>query len=73
MNENEAARRRVVTVLNADYKGPSTYTGEQVYSITATGVVIANGRERTLYPWHRVLAFTYDSSDTEARNKVRGW
>ena len=46
--------------------GPDTIlsaTGDDVYSLTRRGIIVAAGKSRTLVNWARVLDLTWDVAD----------
>ena len=73
LNGNEASQRREVIVMHPHCDKRETYRGDQVYSITEKGIVIAVMSSRIFYPWSRVIQFTYHNDDVNARKVIQGY
>lgn len=73
MNQKEASQRRAVIVMHPTTDEKETYYGDEVYSISDKGIVIAASQSRMLYPWHRVMLFTYHIQDETARKVILGY
>lgn len=73
MNQDEASQQRFVFIKNNLTDKFESYAGDQVFSVTEKGVVIAVMSTRILYPWHRIDHFTYHTQDVSARKAIQGY
>lgn len=77
MNEKltpaEAIVRRTAVILHPFTDQKKEYNGTEIYSVTEKGIVIAVGKTRLFYPWHRVNSFNYHVDDVQARELIQGY
>lgn len=73
LDGNQAAQYRNLKIRNPFTGRIDVFLGDQVYSVSQLGVVVAMSQQRCFYPWARIVEFMYHNDDTSARKVIQGY